>query len=888
MFRLTLAQMRRSLGRLVAAGIAIAIGTGFVTATFLAAAALQQGTNDSVTAQFAHADLVVARADQSEWTAAQAARAAATVGGVPGVAGVASDLTRSVTVRKDGAADPVLANLDLTPTTSVTTLRTYGIATGRAPAADHEIALSQSVADRLGVAVGSRVTTVDTDLSTYSGGDGDQGAEDLADAAAPGETGSADALNTPVTWTVVGIVDDPHHAHAMDGIPGLVTPGGLDRFSPVTRAVDGDETTVVAAPWATNLLVSVQPGADPDQVARAVTAADPTLAAISRADAADKAISAISDGQNIFTAFILGFAGLALVVAALVIANTFQVIVAQRRRTLALLRCSGASAAQLRRSVLLEASILGLAASAAGFVLGTGLVQGGLLVAGRLDVSVPLPEVVSFSLVSILVPVVVGTLVTVLACLLPAREATRVPPLAALRPAEPIEARSRAGLVRMVFSGLLGIGGAVLLIGALLLARVEVLAGLLVGIVGGAASFVGIVLAAVFWLPPVARRVGALVSRSGPAARLATANAVRNPRRIAATSTALLIGVTLVTMMSVGATSARSSLDGALDETYPVDAVVDFGGDPGSAAVQAATTEVTTVSGVAAAVAVPVLGGGVVTGDGRVQGGGEVAGLSPDQAERVMHDGSLRGLTDGTLLISPRAAKEGFSPALRTGETVHLGDASGPQLTVRVHDMAGSTAYVTPATMAKLPTGTSLQWRTLVAFSSGASASDVVDRIDDALAATQHWTTSPAAERQLMEQVIDTILAVVVGLLAVAVLIALIGVANTLALSVLERRRESATLRAIGLSKRQLRSMLAVEGAFIAGVGAVLGVVLGLLYGWAGSWVVLNVVGDVHLTVPWRDVAVVIAVALVAGLIASVAPARSATRTSPVEALAVE
>jgi putative ABC transport system permease protein len=201
---------------------------------------------------------------------------------------------------------------------------------------------------------------------------------------------------------------------------------------------------------------------------------------------------------------------------------------------------------------------------------------------------------------------------------------------------------------------------------------------------------------------------------------------------------------------------------------------------------------------------------------------------------------------------------------------------------------------VTPATLDRLAaagvgaTADPVQWVTLVAFTPGASPSDVVDQIDEALASISHWTSSPAAERDFMEQVIDTILAVIVGLLAVAVLIALIGVANTLALSVLERRRESATLRALGLSKRQLRSMLAIEGTFIAGVGAVLGVVLGLLYGWAGSWIVLNLVGDVHLAMPWRDVAIVIGVAVVAGLVASVAPARSATRTSPVEALTVE
>ena len=147
---------------------------------------------------------------------------------------------------------------------------------------------------------------------------------------------------------------------------------------------------------------------------------------------------------------------------------------------------------------------------------------------------------------------------------------------------------------------------------------------------------------------------------------------------------------------------------------------------------------------------------------------------------------------------------------------------------------------------------------------------------------------SAGAERASYERVIDTLLAIVVGLLGVAVVIALIGVANTLSLSVLERRRESATLRAIGLSRRQLRLMLAVEGMLIAGVGAVLGAALGLLYGWAGAVITFGQIGDVVLVIPWRDLALLFVVALGAGLLASVLPGRAAARTSPVAALAVD
>jgi putative ABC transport system permease protein len=164
----------------------------------------------------------------------------------------------------------------------------------------------------------------------------------------------------------------------------------------------------------------------------------------------------------------------------------------------------------------------------------------------------------------------------------------------------------------------------------------------------------------------------------------------------------------------------------------------------------------------------------------------------------------------------------------------------------------------------------------------------VVQDVQDLTADSTLDISGAAMERALYQRAIDTVLAVVVGLLAVAVVIALIGVTNTLSLSVIERRRESATLRALGLTRRQLRASMAVEGALIAGVGAAVGVVLGLAYGWLGSTAVLAGVADLELRVPWSDLGGVLVVALVAGVLASVLPARSAARTPPVAALAVD
>jgi len=181
--------------------------------------------------------------------------------------------------------------------------------------------------------------------------------------------------------------------------------------------------------------------------------------------------------------------------------------------------------------------------------------------------------------------------------------------------------------------------------------------------------------------------------------------------------------------------------------------------------------------------------------------------------------------------------------------------------------------------------------RLWVRLDEGADAVAVVTRVESAASRSTEsavMVSGAAAERAAYQSVIDTLLAIVIGLLGVSVLIALVGVANTLSLSVIERRRESATLRAIGLTRRQLRASLAAEGMIIAGVGAVAGTVLGTAYGWVGARIALIGMGTTPFAVAWREVGLVMVVALVAGLVASVLPARSAVRTSPVEALAVE
>ena len=902
MVRLTLAQMRRSIGRLSAAGIAILIGTAFLTATLLAGNVMTQVTNGSIAARYADSDLVVAN-DQG----LDAAEIAA-VGTTPGVEAADARKLRAFQLVSGGKrtfqiVSPVMSDPRFEP---------QEVTAGAQPSAAGEIALPEDTADRLGLALGDTVTLVRSEWQPAAEGATAPGASDEPDAAtdpsadaaeapADGDTASPDQAplgaytDVDEKLTLVGLLDDPMGAHSQYGGAGLVDAAELATWD------EAGAEPGVTTDGTTDVLVALAPGADVEAVRTQIADSQRDGTTVMTTDEyAKKVAAAMTGGEDVFTYMILTFAAIALLVAALVIANTFQVLVAQRTRTLALLRCVGADRKQLARSVLLEATMLGLIASVAGILVGTGLVQLALTVAGGMDLGVPLPELVQITVPVVLVPLLVGTVVTLVASFSPARAATRVAPLAALRPSDAPTVSTGAGRVRLVASILLVVGGASLLaLGIVLGQQGSAEGGLLAATAGGAASFVGVLIGAIFWLPRVVSVVGKALTGSGSTAKLAAANTLRNPRRTAATSTALLIGVTLVAMMSTGAVSARMSMNNELDSRYPVDvslATDGYDDNGGNEPIELPQTTMSTAESAEGIENVVPLTAATVTVD---LDGRPITflarGVDPADAVGLVRNAkAVEGLVPGTVVVPEMVAKDW---KITTGDELSLaavpevvGSAGTPAtLEALVTPMGGRALLVTPDTLDGIAPGAPVTtaW---VGLTDVTDAGSVVPALQDALAESSIPidVTGAAVERALYQKVVDTVLGIVVGLLAVAVVIALIGVANTLSLSVIERRRESATLRAIGLSRSQLRWMLAIEGMLIAGVGAVLGIVLGVLYGWAGASAALAVMGDVTLAVPWRDVALVLVVALVAGLLASVIPGRSAARTSPVEALAVE
>src|SRR5690606_24640756 len=320
------------------------------------------------------------------------------------------------------------------------------------PQGPTDVALPTDVAERLGLGVGDTVNAnrwlVDPEPTVQ-------------------EDGSTWYDNQEITekLTVTGLVEDPYQAYALTGGMADVSAATLDQWV-------ADDSGPDSSPTYDALLVALDDPAALEEARQALVEAVPSATdVLTTQEYAEQAVAEMSGGQNIvFLVFVLAFAGVALVVAGLVIANTFQVLVAQRSRMLALLRCIGAGTGQLYRSVLLEAAILGLVAALAGVVLGVLLVQAGLLVAPSFDLGVPLPGAVTVNAAVVLVPLAVGVLVTLAAAVTPARAASRVAPLAALRPSDAPTLRG-AGKVRAVLAGLLTVGGVALLGGGMVLGR---------------------------------------------------------------------------------------------------------------------------------------------------------------------------------------------------------------------------------------------------------------------------------------------------------------------------------------------------------------------------------------------------------------------------------
>jgi putative ABC transport system permease protein len=815
-----LAQLRTHAARLIASTLAIVIAVGFVVGTLVLNQTARATVLDALGARYVGAAAVVTSEDGS--SLAGDVDALADVGSVWAVEPTWQTSVQASVPGRDGAQYLAVETVATTPQ-----LRWQAMAEGTLPDAEGEVAVSE----RARAELGDVLTITSTDA---------EGTESTSRA------------------TVTGIVDLQGDPEA--GLYGraFVVPDQARAWG----AVDPTELRLAAAPGF---------AAEQVQTDAAAALAGRDVVVRTGAEQAEHAAARLTGDSAVLTTILLVFGTVAVLVAGLVIANTFAVLLAQRTRELALLRCVGATARQVRRSVLGEALATGLVSSAIGVAAGIGLAAAVSAVVGDVDSPIPLAGV-SVPWYAVVTGLAVGTLVTLLAALAPARAATRVAPLAALRPVDQAPLRSRPGVLRLVLGLLL------LLPGLAMLGAGVVLPELLLALPGGVLSFLGIVLLAQRAVPPVVAAAGRLAGRfGGVPARLAAGNATRNPRRTAATATALLIGVTLTSAMVVGSASTRATATAELEAEFPTDLVVtNYDGQlPASLA--------GALQGVDGVVDSSPLLGALVTGPDEI--GGWTLGVDAPDAAAVLRSEDVVLPADGEVVVPEWLAQ---SWAVTDGDRVPLtGEGTTAEFTVRVVD-EGLLLLPSTALAQLVPdAGIGELWVRLAEADPDAQI-DVVDRVTD-LVAESDPSASVAGVVTLRDQineVLDILLLVVTGLLGIAVVIALIGVGNTLALSVVERRQENGLLRALGLTRGQLRGLLAWEAVLVAGVAAVLGVVIGGAYGLAGVASAVGSVGDVVLVVPWLQVGAIVAVATLAGLLASVLPARRAARTSPVAAIA--
>ncbi|WP_245633018.1 ABC transporter permease [Luteipulveratus mongoliensis] len=630
----------------------------------------------------------------------------------------------------------------------------------------------------------------------------------------------------------------------------------------------------------TDVWVTAEPGHDQAALRDAVAKVLPAGSeAVTGDQAAKEAGDDIKKALGFISTFLLIFAGVALVVGSFLIVNTFSILVAQRSRELALLRALGASRRQVTRSVLFEAVVVGFVGSTVGLGLGFVLAMGikALFANLGLDLSgTPL----EFTPRAVVAAYVVGMVVTAVAAYLPARRAAHIAPVAALRDEV---ALPEGTVVRRALAGaLMALAGA----GAL----VWVLAGdrdrETIWLGGG---LLAVILGAVLMSPvigrPLIRTIGAVYRKLfGAVGTLAEQNSLRNPRRTAATASALMIGLTLVVMMSVFGASANKSVDALISKNFTGDYVVSGTfGTPFSPQVVDQVKRVPGVDAVARTRFTQAEIGSERTGLGAVDPKplAQVARLQVQQ-------GSLDQLVGKSVFVTDKAAKD---KGYRVGDQldVKLGGVTTSMQVVAVVKAMPALLDVTTSIQGFEAAGGPRQDNyAFISRAPGADAAQVRSGVERIVAGIPTVAVKDQGEFAAEQrEPIDQMLMLIYALLGLAVIIAILGIINTLALSVIERTREVGLLRAVGLSRPQLRRMVRLESVVIALLGALLGVALGIGFG-----VVLqrsqSSAGVAELAIPWGRLGLFVVLAGVVGVLAAWWPARRAARLDVLKAIATD
>ncbi|MGW8064591.1 ABC transporter permease [Streptomyces ziwulingensis] len=576
---------------------------------------------------------------------------------------------------------------------------------------------------------------------------------------------------------------------------------------------------------------------------------------------------------------LLVFAGIALFVGTFIIANTFTMLVAQRTKELALMRAVGASRRQVTRSVLIEAFVVGVVAAVAGLVAGIGIGAGLRALMGSFEATVPDgPLVVSAG--TIVAALAVGVLVTMVAAWLPGRRAAKIPPVAAMSSVH-ARATAKSLVLRNTLGALFSAAGVAVVLAATTMEGSDGQAPMGMGAV---LLIIGVFILTPLLSRPLIAAAAPVLRVFGVAGKLARQNSVRNPRRTAATASALMIGLTLITGMTVMAGSLQKSIDKMAAEAIEADYVVSMANgsmlSPDVAGKLADADGVTAISPLRNA---PSRIGGRTEYLTGVSGSaiGELTDLKVEQG--AFEVGGTKVVVDaGTAEDHGWRAGSAFTAAYEDGEKQKLTVAGVYEGNDMLRGIMLDNATLTPHL------SDPVDMQVMVKMSDGASSAS-----KDSL--VQALDTNPAIKVQDKQDISNEIakmftlmLNMLYGLLAMAVIVAVLGVVNTLAMSVFERSQEIGMLRAIGLDRKGVKRMVRLESLVISLFGGVLGIGLGVFFGWAAGRLMGSTMATYELVLPWARMGVFLLLAAVVGVLAALWPARRAGRLNTLQAIKAE
>ena len=829
--------------RLALTAVAVVFGVGFASASFILTDSLKKSFNDLFTELSEGIDLQVRSSvafgdDIGATRDPLPVELVDTIASVDGVERVVGNVSRTVDLL-DADGEVLSAG---GPTLAVSWQGDAGLGGGTLiegsnPNGPDQMVLDKATAKRASFEVGDTITVV-------------------------GPNGKRD-------FTIVGLVGQGDS----DGFAGAILTGyDLDTAMDFL-ATDGRVDTID---------VALTDGTDVDAVQDALAAALPDgTESITGEELAKETADAINQVVGILGNVLLGFAVVILLVSAFLIVNTFTIIIGQRMRELALLRAVGASGKQVRRMLFGEALVVGIVSSIVGLGFGVLVSRGLVALFNSFGGGFP-PAGTVITLRTLIAVIVVGVGVTVLASLLPARRASRIPPVAAMHP--------EAGFASLQSTRRAFIGVATTVTGAaLFLIGIFVRPGGTIGTLvaaglGAVLVFIGMGSVSTTFAKPAAGAIGAPIARAvGLPGRLGRENAQRSPRRTASTAAALMIGVALISSVSLIASSVRATFVDQLEQSITADFFItggNFGLPPAFGEELAQLDELSAVSPFRATRAqidgqTKDIGAVVPTGFG-------------DLVDVDLTSGSFDDLDGDGILVQKDPARDlDLSVGDTIGVTWQNGETS--ELTVAgVYD-DGSIAgnwIVSTELLESVSTAPPIDFFVGARIADGVAIPDARAAVEAVAENYPSVTVQDQAEfRASQEAQLNQILAIIYSLLGLAVIVAVIGIANTIALSVFERTREFGLLRAIGMERKQLRRSVRWEAVIVSVFGAALGIVVGLPLGLGTAWALPDS-AVTTIAIPWGTIVVLLVLSVFVGLLAAWLPARRAAKLDILDAIA--